>query len=298
MRISEKRYRHMPEEIAAPVVETAAPEAAPAVGNFNSFVGDDGTLAEGWKESISEEYRGEKCLDTFSDIPGMIKTIVHGQKAFGKDKVILPSELSPVEDWDAFHKAIGRPETADDYTMNRPEDIPEDSWSSDVVSQFKDLAHQLGLNQKQVDGIASFNNALTTQGLQHQQDKQDKEVSDAEQAMRSKYGDAYEERMGLADRIVADTTEPGDNRDALLAIIGNSPVAIEWVANMGARLMESGSVDTKLHKSTPIEMEVEISDLRSTPGYMTGELKKSDPARYRQVHDKITRLYLESTPVS
>jgi len=284
----------MPEENVAS--EAPAVEAAPAVGNFNSFVGDDGTLAEGWKESVAEEYRSEKCLDLFNDVPGMIKTIVHGQKAFGKDKVILPSDTSPQEDWDAFHLATGRPVTADDYSMNRPEDIPEANWSNDVASQFKTLAHQLGLNQKQVDGLAGFNNELTAQGLHKAQDAQEQQVTDAEAAMRSKFGDAYEERMHLANRIVADTTEPGDSRDALLAVIGNNPVAIEWVAELGSKLVESGSVDTKLNRATPMEMEHEISDLRDTPGYMTGELKRTDPSRYRQVHDKITRLYMESTP--
>jgi len=286
----------MPDEVvtteAAPVADVAGIATPDPVG-VNSYIGSDGAFQDGWKDHVSEEYRGERCLDLFGDFNGMVKTLVHGQKAFGKDKIILPTDTSPPSDWDAFHKAIGRPETVDDYAINRPESIPPDRWNTDEVSQFKALAHKIGLTQGQVEQLSNFQNVRTIAGIANADQQATADHEAAEERLRAEFGAAYDERIHLANRLIKDTVEVGEEREELLSIIGNNPVVIKWIAEMGGKLVESRSVDTRINQQTPGEMQTEIAELTATPGYMNGVMKRTNLMGFKALHDKITRLYEE-----
>ncbi len=265
--------------------------------SFASFVGDNGTLNEGWKNTISEEYRGEKCLDLFTDVNGMVKTLVHSQKAFGKDKVVVPGETSPPEEIAAFKKAWGTPESIEDYSFARDEAIPEDAWRPERVEEFKKIAHEAGFNQKQMAAIEGFYNNMVKTDLEAFNTQSETAKADAEQALRGKWGDAYDDRLHLANRVVNDTTEDGPARAAILEAIGNNPAVVEWIADqIGTKLVESKAVDTTLHRQTPTEISQQIVDFQATPGYMSGEMKRTNPHGYKLLHDKITRLYQEANP--
>jgi len=276
--------------------EPITTETNEAPQNFASFIGEDGSLNDGWKNTVPEEYRGEKCLDLINNTDSIWKNYIHAQKAFGKDKVVVPGETSPQEDVDAFQKAWGRPETSEDYSFKRDESIPEEVWDTDRIAKFKAGAYEAGFNSNQMAFVENFYNEILKTDIQTASAAQETAKAEAEAALKTEWGDAYDERNHLAQRVVNDTTEEGPARDALLDAVGNNPAVVKWVADLGMKLVETKAVDTTIHTQTPTEVNAEIADLQMTAGYMDGAMKASNPIGYKNLHEKITRLYEQANP--
>jgi hypothetical protein len=94
------------------------PNPAPAKFDFKSMLGDAGEFSENWRDGLPEGIRGEHCLDNIKNISALANSYVHAQKAIGANKVALPNENSTEEDWTAFYKACGRPESETAYTTD------------------------------------------------------------------------------------------------------------------------------------------------------------------------------------
>ncbi len=264
---------------------------------FASHLGEGGTLNEGWKETIPEEYRGEKCLDLFTDVNGMIKTLVSSQKAFGKDKIVVPSETSTPEELSAWQKAWGKPDTAADYKFGKDENIPEDMWNANRIEEFKVGAFDLAFNGPQMEFIEKFYNDSVKDDLAAY-DLADKQAIEAgELELKKRLGGAYEERKHLAERVVALAPE-GPVREAVNEAFGTNPLVVEWFSELGKKLVESKAVDTTINQSTPKELIQEITNLQSTPGYMDGTLKKTNMIAFKQLQEKIEGLYKKAYPDS
>ena len=71
-----------------------------------------------------------------------------------KDKVAVPNKNSTDDQWNEVYDKLGRPESADKYSLNAKSDVvPIDD---NAIKQFAENAHQLGLNNKQAQGILEF----------------------------------------------------------------------------------------------------------------------------------------------
>ena len=266
--------------------ETTAVETEAGTEAF-SWVNDEGKLSEGWKERLPEDIRGEKSLDTFDDIPGMAKMLVHGQKMVGRNRIALPTEVSTPEEIDEFYRQIGRPETKDDYKMEVPDELA-DVMDANVIEGAKELFHKIGLTQAQADALFAFDQKRYSDAMQGNEALVEQATKDAEAALRNKWGAAYDERLHIANKMIADNTDDS-NREQVLASIGNNPVVADFLATIGKKFMEGGLVDgVSTSINTPLEAKAKADELRSTPGYLNGQLAKSNPSMHARITEQIT----------
>ena len=126
------------------------------MGEENTFVDPILDNPE-WIKNVPEDMRGEPSLALVKDFPGLVKSYVHGQKMVGADKIALPGTDASDDTWNEFYGKLGRPETAADYGLKKPEDLPEGfPYSEDIEKDFGEQAHKLGLTPKQVKGLFSW----------------------------------------------------------------------------------------------------------------------------------------------
>lgn len=281
----------MPNE--PPAAPPADPPAAPPQAPTPWIDTETGTFNEGWKERIPEEIRNEKIFDTVTDLPGMAKKLSHYVRTFGKDKVVIPSETSPDSEWEEFFKASGRPETVDGYKFEKSVEVPDEMWDKDFVSEFLQGAHKLGINQKQLDYLNEIENKRILAGKEAQKTAEEQEFKTADEALRKIWGDAYDERAHLAKRVIFDTNKDEAKREAILDKVGNDPVILEWVAELGTKLVETKSVDVNLTKNTPTQNMVRVGEIRSQ---LTEKLKKDNPAKYYALLEEERRIYEQMYP--
>ena len=131
-----------------------APEPTPF--DFKTMLGDAGEFSENWRDGLPEAIRGEKCLDNIKNIGALANSYVHAQKAIGANRVALPNENSTDEDWAAFYKACGRPDSETAYTTDGVKLPPGVTLDADRVNEFRTFAFKHGFNQKTFDAALAF----------------------------------------------------------------------------------------------------------------------------------------------
>src|SRR5210317_987626 len=112
------------------------------------------TVAKSWKDTISEEFRNDPNISKFTEIDALAKSYINATRMIGQDKVAVPNENSTDDQWQEVYGKLGRPESPDKYKLEaNSETVPLDE---NTVKQFAENAHQLGLNNKQAQGILEF----------------------------------------------------------------------------------------------------------------------------------------------
>lgn len=228
------------------------------------IIDETGKFVDGWQNALPENIRAEKCLNGFTDIAGMAKSLVHAQRMVGTNKVVLPSDKSLPEEWETFYNAVGRPKTKDDYAFTIPEKL-KGNYDEKTVAAAKETFHKLGLTQKQAEGIFNLNNSLTEQAHQFIAAQSEKAKADAEAQLRGKWKDNFDANMHIANRIISENTDAA-TKDKLLAKIGNDPDVAEFLATVGLKFMEHKPI-IAADTNAPFEVQQQISELMNTTAY-------------------------------
>ena len=283
----------MPEKEVA--TTEASEETQVATDEAVSLIDSEGKFSEGWKDSLPEEIRGEKCLDTFGDLSGAMKMLVHAQKSIGKDKIVMPTEKSTQAEWDSFYEIMGRPKTPEEYVWEPGEGIAE-YVDPNLTAEARTLFHELGFSSKQAEALFAFEEKRITGALEQQEVVAAQAMKESEEALRAKWGGAYDQRLHLANKMVAENTTE-ETKQPILDTIGNNPVVADFLATIAKKFVEGGIITgTEADMPTPVEATAKADELRATPGYLDGQLKKTNPAKHRQITQDISALYEQAHP--
>ena len=219
-------------------------------------------VAKTWKEAISEEFRNDPNIEKFTEIDALAKSYINATQMIGKDKVAVPNKNSTDDQWNEVYDKLGRPESADKYSLNaKSEVVPIDD---NAIKQFAENAHQLGLNNKQAQGILEFykNNM---EGMAHQA-KVDTETAQvqSEQQLRQEWGREFESNVKKAGALAKANMNPEildmQLKDGMR--LGDHPEIIKGFAKIAGMMSEDKIVSTESENvSSNTDVETEISDI-------------------------------------
>ena len=219
-------------------------------------------VAKTWKEAISEEFRNDPNIEKFTEIDALAKSYINATQMIGKDKVAVPNKNSTEDQWNEVYDKLGRPESADKYTLNaKSEVVPIDE---NAIKQFAENAHQLGLNNKQAQGILEFykNNM---EGMA-QQAKVDTETAQAQstQQLRQEWGREFDTNIKKAGALAKANMNPEildmQLKDGMR--LGDHPEIIKGFAKIAGMMSEDKIVSTESENvSSNTDVETEISDI-------------------------------------
>ena len=230
--------------------------------------------AKTWKEAISEEFRNDPNIEKFTEIDALAKSYINATQMIGKDKVAVPNKNSTEDQWNEVYDKLGRPESADKYSLNaKSEVVPIDEQA---IKQFAENAHQLGLNNKQAQGILEFykNNMEGTA----QQSKIDTETAQAqaEQQLRQEWGRDFEGKVKQAGALAKANINP-EVLDMTLSNgtrLGDHPEIIKGFAKIAGMMQEDKIVATESENAQSVSnIEEEIASMvndRSSPYWNKG----------------------------
>lgn len=281
----------MPEETATETTETTemATETIPS-----SMIGEDGNFVKDWHKLLSDETLHEdKTLQTFKNVEGLAKSYVHVRKQVPLDKIAIPNENTTDTEWDNWHTAGGRPPTAVDYNIARPEDFPEEHWNADIALAAQDIFHKIGLNPKQVAAITEFNNANILTALKTQNDAVVANRQEINDGLYKDWGAAYEAKKHQGNYAVEKGTGGDEEFKArLCAKFGDDPDFIRFTSNLGGKFAEHGDI-VESQVQTPGDIQAEINKEMQTEAYKSGR----HPGHKAAVI-KVSRLFQEKTKVT
>ena len=220
------------------------------------------TTTSSWKESISEQYRNDPNIEKFTEADALAKSYINAVKMIGQDKLVIPNNNSTEEHWDEVYTKLGRPESADKYSLDAKSEVV--NFDDNAIKSFAEQSHKLGLNNKQAQGILEFykNNMEGTA----QQAKIDTETAQAqaEQQLRQEWGRDFESKVKQAgalakanmDANVLDMTLSNGTR------LGDHPEIIKGFAKIAGMMQEDKIVATESENAQSVSnIEEEIASM-------------------------------------
>ena len=220
------------------------------------------TVAKSWKEAIPEELRNDPNISKFTELEALAKSYVNATRMIGQDKVAVPNNNSTEDQWNEVYDKLGRPESADKYQLDVKSDIvPLDEGA---IKQFAENAHQLGLNNKQAQGILEFyKNSMESSAQQSKIDNETAQAN-AEQELRKEWGSNYENNIKKAGSIAKANMNPEvldmELKDGTR--LGDHPAIIKGFANIANLMSEDKLVSTESENvSQGTDYEAEISKI-------------------------------------
>ena len=233
----------------APVQETQIEQPVP-------------TVAKSWKEAIPEDLRNDPNISKFTELEALAKSYVNATRMIGQDKVAVPNNNSTDDQWNEVYDKLGRPESPDKYQLEVKSDVvPLDE---SAIKSFAENAHQLGLNNKQAQGILEFyKNSMEGSAQQNQVDMETAQAQ-AEQELRKEWGSNYESNIKKAGA-VAKANMDANILDMQLkdgTRLGDHPAIIKGFANIANLMSEDKLVSTESESvSQGIDYDAEISKI-------------------------------------
>jgi hypothetical protein len=219
-------------------------------------------VAKTWKEAISEEFRNDPNIEKFTEIDALAKSYINATQMIGKDKVAVPNKNSTEDQWNEVYDKLGRPESADKYSLNaKSEVVPIDEGA---IKQFAENAHQLGLNNKQAQGILEFyKNNMEGMAQQAKVDTETAQVQ-SEQQLRQEWGREFESNVKKAGALAKANMNPEildmQLKDGMR--LGDHPEIIKGFAKIAGMMSEDKIVSTESENvSSNTDVETEISDI-------------------------------------
>ena len=247
-----------------PVEETTTTTDTPQVTQqpVTSTTAEQPTVAKSWKETISEEFRNDPNISKFTEIDALAKSYINATRMIGQDKVAVPNENSTDDQWQEVYGKLGRPESPDKYKLEvQSETAPLDDTS---IKQFAENAHQLGLNNKQAQGILEFYKNSMEGSIQQARVDTETAQANAEQELRKEWGRSYDENIKKAGAIAkANMSEDILNMELKDGTrIGDHPSVIKGFASIANLMSEDKLVSTESENvDRGTDYEAEISKL-------------------------------------
>jgi len=148
---------------APPSGQQQPPASAPA------WVGDDGSFSEGWLDRLPEDLKDARAdVAKYKSLPDVIKALHHSHKLLGKKSqaVTVPGENATPEEVSEFRKALGIPESLEEYQI-KPDQLPEGmDWNDEIAKPYAELAMKHNIPPAAMKELVSLHAAQEAQKMQ------------------------------------------------------------------------------------------------------------------------------------
>ena len=285
------------------VASESSAEQGAQVETPQAFISADGEFLPGWKEHfVPEEMRADKVFDTFSTVSEGMKMLGSLQNMIGKKGLIVPGEASPPSEWDIFYRGLGRPDTKDLYVMKVPDDLAE-VYDENLVAEAREMFHELGYNQKQVDTMWAFEEKRIRAAQKAIQEAEAKATLDMENFYKEEYQDDWPIMKQRADRLISENTDSQEEQAALVDIIGNNPIVGKFLGTISKKFQEHKIISDpdSVSGMAPSEALTEAKKIEATPGFILPDekgqyLKDTNRPEYDRLEKERDRLYKLANP--
>lgn len=162
------------------------PTASPPAGDSTQLEPSE------WMKAYSPESQEIITKNNWKDPNELIKSYSELRAKVAEKGIQQPPADAPQAEWDAFYKALGRPEKAQEYTFALPPDSPPDlPYDAAFADSFRNWAHEAGLNKTQAQAL------------------HDKYVKHATEAIKGDIGKLNERITSSHDELVKSWGQPG-----------------------------------------------------------------------------------------
>ena len=259
-----------------PIEETVQPSTVLGSGSDN----------QDWRSSLPDELKNDATLQNFKDVESLAKTVVHQQKVLGS-RIPIPKTD---EERSELYTKLGRPESGEAYDFTIPE-THKSHFNEDQVKEFRNVAHQIGLNNDQTKALIDFQ----VKSVDHEIQRQSTDLTVTKQAtedtLKKEWGYDYDKQVRNAQRALQVYGNEELN-ELMNGEAGNIPAVIKLFAKLGSEVTEDMAKNTQNNSlaTSPLDAQSEIDNIFSDakdPYHDNMHKDHKNRVEYmRQLHEK------------
>jgi hypothetical protein len=264
-----------------------------------------------------ETLKTEASLASFKDVNGLAKSYVNLSKMLGAS-IRIPSEdasdeakkefyskISSVpgvvklpdpankEEVDGFYKALGRPDSPDNYDIKLSDDIPPELIDQNLLNGFRQKAYETGMNSAQVQAALDFYNQRQMEELEAA--TKEREVN--KDVLKKMWGADFNTRLESAKRMFEayGQTYP-EAAKSLINRAKDEPLIYHMLSELGRISQERGHLNNQSRLNfglTPDEARAKIQEIRTNPKH---PFNVSGHSSHQAAVDEMSKLYSHAYP--
>lgn len=237
-----------------------------------------------WRSGLSEELQNDATIQNINDIESAAKTLVHQQKRMGS---LVPIPKTDEERAELYDK-LGRPEEAGKYEVNIP-DTHQQFFSEENVNQFKNVAHQIGLNNDQVNALINYQLGAIEHDLKQSEYAAVSDKGSTEESLKQEWGFDYDKKLRSAHRAL-DVYGDDELRALMDGGAGNHPAVIRLFARLGEDVTEDMAKNTQNNTlaTSALDAKDEIAKVFADKDHA---YHKADHPEHREAVDRMQQLH-------
>jgi hypothetical protein len=263
-------------------------------------------IGEDWRSVFGEEGQGltfktpADMLKSYNEAQGMIRRSIRiptedasaeVQQAFYDKLQEVPGVVRMPYDEASqatFNASIGVPENPEGYNWTEVEGFHNDATAD---AEFRSVAHSLGMNTKQADGIRQYLANHVVQGEQMMNQSVEQQLNE----LRTEWGLAYDSKAERAEATAAHMAKTVDGfGEWLQAGHGRDPMVIKLMATIADMGGEAGPIlSDPAGAMTPYDAKMQIKEIRDNPNHPFNI--ETDPA-HNDAIKKVQELYHYAYP--
>jgi hypothetical protein len=260
-----------------------------AIAQPTSFIGEDGTFTEGWRDNyVPEEVRQDAVFDRVKTIQGMAKSLASAERMVGADKMVKPNDKFGDKDWDSYYRAGGW--TGEAIPITEPEGLPEGVWSEDRAKSFSEVFNVLRLSPKQQAGIMEAFNADIANQITNRNNNAETALVELNDALLTEKGNAFAQFKHNGNFAIEKGTagEPPEFKERIVEKYGADPDLVRLLGNLGGKFNEAGSIPETNMAPTPSDIDAKIQEI-----YNSDAFSKPLHPEHKQAMANLARLHKE-----
>jgi len=295
----------MTDPILAPEPLVDAPSGAPAVADALQEEVHAKANAE-FLAMLPEELRDVPALKSVKDASDLATQFINQQGLIG-NSLRIPSEDTSAEQKQAFYdkltsvpgvvripdesaddgvkkefqQKLGVPSTPDEYKVVAPEGT---TLEADYLQGLTKRAHELGLNNEQVNKIVAEDIAANKASQEQYEDY----VNKSRTALKSIWAQDYDTRVAGATNAMRVYAQEMPEFAQELQSVADNPLFVKMLSDLGASLQEQGHAGMQAANNygmSVAEAEQKISEIMSNPQHPYFQGDAETVARVLKYHE-------------
>lgn len=241
-----------------------------------------------WLASMPDDLKASKTLSKFKDVENLARGYENAQKLIGRDRITIPKTD---EEFQEAYAKLGCPDDPKKYAFkyddSKLSDVHKGALAKDV-EMFRGWAKAAGLNNAQANVV--INKYAEQAGIYAAEDlaKCTAETQACESALRSEWGEAYDLKITIANRVLSRYGDQNMIQAIVDSGLGRNPGFVRMISKLGEMTQEDVGLDKTggSQVMTPEAIREQIAEVQSHPAY----LDASHP-EHKMIVDRAQKLF-------
>lgn len=190
---------------------------------------------------------------------------------------------------EAFRRAVGLPESGQDYTLPRPDNTPDEIWDDALAASLAQVAHRYGVPAPAMAALCEHYAQEGRLAVQSARLAEQEAVQQAEADLRADWGRRYEDNM---QAVGATLHTLGERAGINVAALAENP-ALRANADFARLMLAAASLveEAPMHTGSPLNAQDEARRIVQDPTHPLHEayMRTSHP-RHQFANEQYDRL--------